>query len=96
MDKGSELDFVDSIHARYGVGPLEHTNLGEYDSDWDTIYPISSFLETYRFPLTPTPHDWPRMKYTSDVSASDGVRRVKLSMDFVSGESGTSAHVRLG
>ena len=84
LDRGTELDFVEAIHARYGAGPVEHTSLGEHDPDWDVLYPISSFLDTYRFPLPPTPFDWPNLRYTVNNTESSGVRRIQLSLDFVS------------
>lgn len=86
MDKGTELDFVQATHARYGVGPIKHTSLGEHDPEWDVLYPVSSFLDTYRFKLPSTPFDWPNLKYTANESATDGVRRIQMSFGFVSEE----------
>lgn len=84
MDRGTELDFVEAIHERYGSGPIEHTSLGDHDPDWDIIYPVSSFLDTYRFPLPRIPFEWPILRYKVQENESDGDRRIQLSLDFVS------------
>lgn len=84
MDRGTELDVVEAIHERYGVGPIEHTSLGDHDPDWDVLYPISTFLNTYRFPLAPTGFDWPEIKSEAQVTSVDGLRKIQLSFDFVS------------
>ena len=84
MDRGTEFDFVDAIHERYGSGPVDHTHLGINDTDWDVVYPVSPFLETYRFAIPATSFDWPKVKYTTNDVVSNGVRDIQLSMDFVS------------
>lgn len=82
MDKGTKLGFVEAIHERYGSGPVERTSLGEYDPDWDVLYPVSSFLDTYRFRLPSTPFDWPNLQYTAHETESNEARRIQLSFNF--------------
>ena len=90
------MDFVEAVHARYGAGPLEHTSLGQRDPDWDVLYPISSSLDTYRFPLPSTPFEWPKLSYIANDTESNGVRRIQLSLDFVSDASETHADAKTG
>ena len=62
MDKGPQFDFVSAIHARYGTqDPVVPTVMNKENTDWDVLYPVSSFLDTYRFPLSPIAFDWPKM-----------------------------------
>lgn len=96
MDRGAKLDFVEAVHERYGSGPVDHTHLSIDDTDWDVVYPVSPFLETYRFALPATSFDWPSLKHTANDVVLNGVRNIQLSMDFVSEVEAHRAHDRLG
>ncbi|KAK8864706.1 hypothetical protein IAR55_001960 [Kwoniella newhampshirensis] len=88
MDRGPISDIAPSAHARYGDGsPLEHTSLTDYDSDWDVMYPISSFFDTYRFPVAVDAEardfQWPKMgHYVQEGKWDYGQREIKLRFDF--------------
>ncbi|OCF60854.1 hypothetical protein L486_00497 [Kwoniella mangroviensis CBS 10435] len=89
MDRGPTSNIVDSIHTRFGKNGSEviNTQLTDYDSDWDTVYPISSFLDTYKFPLEVSREDeqfeWPSMGfYTQEVSWEYATRVLKLRFVF--------------
>ncbi|WWD16981.1 hypothetical protein CI109_101415 [Kwoniella shandongensis] len=88
MDRGPVSDIAPSAHARYGNGsPLEHTSLTDYDSDWDVMYPVSSFFDTYRFPIAvdreARDFQWPNMgHYVQEVKWEYGMRDLKLRFDF--------------
>lgn len=89
MDLAQNRPVVEAIHERYGVGPLEETTLTEYDSDWDVLYPLPAFLDTWRFPIASPPSDFtfpqPGLDHTElpcEGGAMQGVRRLKLRFDF--------------
>ncbi|WWC62230.1 uncharacterized protein I303_104826 [Kwoniella dejecticola CBS 10117] len=90
MDQGPTRDIVSTIHTKFGQEDSEvvNTKLTDYDSDWDVIYPISSFIDTYKFPIAPeTKEDkefeWPTMGfYTQEVKWEYGMRELRLRFDF--------------
>lgn len=86
MDSGPEYDFVDALHERYGTPdrPVQSTIMNKANTDWDVLYPVSSFLDTYRFELSPTDFDWPRMGIEVNETISNGERKLDLTLDFVS------------
>jgi hypothetical protein len=86
MDRGSGvLPIVAAIHERYGTDePVTRTALTPAESDWDTLYPISDFLETYRFPLPPVSFHWPRVVFESSHTYDAHTKRYKLRFDYVS------------
>ncbi|ODO08317.1 hypothetical protein L198_00041 [Cryptococcus wingfieldii CBS 7118] len=53
MDLGPTGTIPSSLHARYALpsSPLIHKDLEDEDHDWDAIYPVSTFLDTYKFEL---------------------------------------------
>ncbi|WVQ80122.1 hypothetical protein IAT38_002223 [Cryptococcus sp. DSM 104549] len=90
MDRGPIADIPSAIHERYALpgAPLEHTVLTDYDSDWDMLYPVSTFLDTYRFTL-PVPEEvegfkWPKMEWEEVEGGvwEDGKREMTLKFDF--------------
>jgi hypothetical protein len=87
MDKGPSDDIIPVLHERYGSAahPPEHTDLTPYDSDWDILYPVSSFLDTHRFKLDGIPEfDWPHMGWNVvDTAQGDG-RHLHFTLNFVS------------
>lgn len=86
MDSGPEFDFVDALHNRYGTpdGPVQSTIMNKANPDWDVLYPVSSFLDTYRFALPRDDFEWPSMGVEVNETVSDGKRKLDLSLDFVS------------
>lgn len=85
MDMAHNRHVVQTIHDRYGAGPLHETQLTEYDSDWDILYPLPSFLDTWNFALSPSQFAWPALDYqATELSNVDGVRKIKMRFDFVS------------
>ncbi|WVQ67426.1 uncharacterized protein L199_005623 [Kwoniella botswanensis] len=89
MDRGPTANIVESIHTHFGKNGSEvvNTQLTDYDSDWDTVYPISSFLDTYKFPLEVSREDehfeWPSIGfYTQEVSWEYATRVLKLRFVF--------------
>jgi hypothetical protein len=87
MDSGPELDFVEALHERYGAAdsPIENTHMSKANSDWDVLYPISSFLDTYRFDL-PSKGEfaWPEMGIQVVETHGDGTRKLDMTLNFVS------------
>lgn len=85
MDLAQNRYYVQAIHDRYGAGPLEETTLTEYDSDWDVLYPLPAFLDTWRFPIDPPPSSFnfpkPDLDHT-ELESINGIRRLKLRFDF--------------
>ncbi|KIR26373.1 hypothetical protein I307_04372 [Cryptococcus deuterogattii 99/473] len=89
MDRGPMSDIVPSLYSRYGAPnlPLEHTSLTDYDSDWDVLYPVSTFLDTYRFDLPVSEQakefTWPEMKWgVKDTKWENGIRKMILTFNF--------------
>lgn len=88
MDHAGNQAIIDAIHSRYSAGPLETTVLNEYDSDWDVLYPLPDFLETWRFPIASTAEaasftfPKPIIQHTELESLGDGIRRLKFKFDF--------------
>jgi hypothetical protein len=88
MDMAGNKAIVDTLHSRYGAGPLQSTTLTEYDSDWDVLYPLPDFLETWHFPISPSSESRdfkfpkPLIKHTELPSDGTGVRRLKFKFDF--------------
>lgn len=85
MDLADNHQYVKDLHERYGSGPLQATTLTEYDSDWDVLYPLPSFLDTWKFPISPPSSDFtfpqPGLQHT-ELDHSNGIRRLKLRFDF--------------
>lgn len=88
MDSGPEFDFVAAVHERYGTeAPVVETVMNKNNTDWDVLYPISSFLKTFRFTLPPTEPSftWPEMGISvKESSKTAGVRDLQIRLDFVS------------
>ena len=85
MDSGPEFDFVEAIHERYGTdSPVQETIMNKHNPDWDVLYPISSFLDTYRFELPANDFVWPRADFSVQETVGDGTRKLDLCLNFVS------------
>ncbi|ORY22823.1 hypothetical protein BCR39DRAFT_550650 [Naematelia encephala] len=84
MDSGDWPGIIEAVAERYAPGEtVEYTVEETSGSDWDVIYPVSSFLETYRVPLPHVEFDWPKLSYeVSETSWKDGIHRFKLRADF--------------
>ncbi|TXT09032.1 hypothetical protein VHUM_02506 [Vanrija humicola] len=83
MDAANPTHIINDFHERYGNGAeLEHTVLTDYDSDWDTLYPVSTFLDTYRWKLPHVEFDWPKLgAETSRVQHDNGTATIHLKMN---------------
>lgn len=78
------------LHERYAApnAPLQPTTLTSYETDWDVIYPVSSFLETWRFGVAPPAaekqFEWPQMGWeVKEKALSDGQRSLSFKLNFV-------------
>jgi hypothetical protein len=83
MDKRDNARYAREFHEQYGQGSeLIPTIVDDYNSDWDTLYPVSTFLETYKFPLENVDFDWPKVTYTSTRTLqADGNTHIQLRID---------------
>lgn len=85
MDMAQNRPMAEAIHSRYGAGPLQATTLSEYDSDWDVLYPLPDFLDTWEFPLAPSTSDFiypkPVIQHT-ELASTNGVRHLSFKFDF--------------
>ncbi|KAL7420634.1 hypothetical protein Q5752_004585 [Cryptotrichosporon argae] len=87
MDTPLNAELVAAFHARYAApdAPLTRTTLTPNESDWDTLYPVSSFLDTYRWPLEPRTHDlafaWPAVKVEARRQREGEVVHLNLRFD---------------
>lgn len=83
MDMRGNTEVIETFHKRYGgQTKLEHTQVDDYNSDWDTLYPVSSFLDTYKFPLPYVGFDWPKLHHTSERERTpDGNLHIRIKMD---------------
>ncbi len=63
MDTGRNSAVMKDIYDQFGNGaeliPTEQT---DDNADWDVLYPVSSFLETFKFALPKSDFDWPEIK----------------------------------
>lgn len=85
MDSGPEYDFVEALHARYGTdAPVESTIMNKENSDWDVLYPVSSFLDTYRFELPSIDFVWPKMGLEVEETKGESTRKLDMRLNFVS------------
>ena len=83
MDSGPEFDFVEALHERYGTdSPVQETVMNKHNTEWDVLYPISSFLDTYRFDLPPNNFVWPRADIQAEETLGDGTRKLDLRLNF--------------
>ena len=85
-DLGPDLRFVESLHERYGApgSVVEPTSTTQNDTHWDSLYPVSTFLRTYKFALPSVDCDWPRMQLEEMESPTEaGLRKLNLRMSFV-------------
>ena len=88
MDRGS-VHLHEALHERLSpASKLEHTWLTQYDPDWDVVYPVSSFLDTWRFNLEKPINDrgdWPQLQAEAKtVDRTETERTIQLRIDFVS------------
>jgi hypothetical protein len=85
MDSGPEFDFVEALHERYGTdAPVQRTVMNKANSDWDVLYPVSSFLDTYRFELPSTDFAWPKMGLDVTETRGESTRKLDMRLNFVS------------
>jgi hypothetical protein len=97
MDRGPGAHGIASaIQERYGAAhdTLEANPLAQRGSDWDSLYPLSPFLEAHKFPLAKTSpwvasdldFKWPEI--TVDVKeavGTAGTRKLELTFIHVRG-----------
>ena len=43
--------YIEEIRQKLDLGPIEENQMDEWISDWDTIYPFSQFLNSYKIQL---------------------------------------------
>lgn len=88
MDQGPSLHLVSSIHQRFGIPAEqpEHYAVTPQDPEWDFVYPISAFLDTWKFPVLANDayKGYPNLGVVANVKAEGEDRRVVLDLDFVS------------
>jgi len=84
MDVRDNHRYALEFHEAFGNGSnLTKTLVDDYNSDWDTLYPVSTFLETYRWPLEETvKFDWPEITMQSTrTPLEDGTTHFQLRID---------------
>lgn len=83
MDTARNNQVMRALHNQFGAGaPLTRTEATEDNADWDVLYPVSAFLETYKFPLPPTEFTWPKMEFEATREKTDeGHTRIHLKTD---------------
>lgn len=83
MDTARNVEYMKQLHEAYGSGTeLTHTVQTEESADWDVLYPVSSFLDTYNFPLPAVKFDWPEMTFQATRTRTDeGHTRIHLKTD---------------
>lgn len=83
MDSGGNSVVMKELHDQFGGGAeLVRTEQTDDNSDWDVLYPVSSFLETYSFELPKTKFDWPEMTFEATREKTDGGHtRIHLKTD---------------
>lgn len=86
MDRHANVRYAEEFHEQFGPGTeLTRTVMDDYNSDWDTLYPVSSFLDTYRFPLPAARANgfsWPAVQYNaSRTLQDDGNTHIELTID---------------
>ncbi|BEJ13055.1 hypothetical protein CspHIS471_0302290 [Cutaneotrichosporon sp. HIS471] len=83
MDSGRNAAYMKEVYDQFGNGAeLVRTEQGNGNSDWDVLYPVSSFLETYSFELPKTEFDWPEMTFKATREKTDeGHTRIHLKTD---------------
>jgi hypothetical protein len=89
MDQGPHLWLVPVLYQRFGVPetPPRHYRLDASQAQWDFVYPVSSFLDTYTFPTMVNDMfgDYPAVRGEVVSSEREGEgRRVVVDLDFVS------------
>jgi hypothetical protein len=87
MDSGPSSHVLEAIHERYGApgSTIQPSLWTESNAEWDVFYPISALLSTYRFPVqVKETFAWPKMGMNvEELGWENGIRRIKLIMDFV-------------
>ncbi|EIW65964.1 hypothetical protein TREMEDRAFT_70376 [Tremella mesenterica DSM 1558] len=83
MDRGYS-HFHIALHDQFAPeSNMTHTSLTPYDPDWDVLYPVSTFLDTYRFEIPGQEFSWPDLRWSmKEVSRTGDERRVRLTFDF--------------
>lgn len=82
MDSAGNSVLAKEMQEAMGPGAqLTATVVNDSVPDWDTLYPISSFLETYRFPLPDTGFTWPDMATEASRVTTDMGERIHLKMN---------------
>lgn len=83
MDQPHNYRYALEFHEEYGKGAeLVKTEMNDYNSDWDVLYPVSTFLETYKFALEPVKFDrWPEMTHEeSRTLLANGNTNIKIKL----------------
>lgn len=95
MDRGPGAHGIaTAIQQRYGAADdtLEANPFEQRASDWDSLYPLSPFLEAHKFPLAKTSpwvaadvnFEWPEITVdVKEVSSAAGTRNLELKFSHV-------------
>lgn len=84
------MGYLEDIATRLDLGIVQENQMTEWLSDWDTIYPFSQFLNSYRIDLpTPTFQTLPDSYFDPEVTGSalttqtheNGTREVAVTID---------------
>lgn len=88
MDQGPHLRIIPSIHKRFGMptSPPEQYRMETHEAQWDFVYPVSAFMDTYRFPVLANDlyEHYPALALDVEQEVMDGARRLTMTMNFVS------------
>lgn len=88
MDQGPDLHIIPSIHQRFGIpaDPVIRYEMAEHEAQWDFVYPVSAFMDTYKFPVLANDmyEGYPALELDVEAENVEGGRKVVLTMNFVS------------
>ncbi|EPX70912.1 peptidase [Schizosaccharomyces octosporus yFS286] len=73
---------VSNLASKISDEPIVKTEIDDWNSDWDTVYPFSQFLGSYRIPLNEEPNfeQKPRLSFSNKVVAN-GIANVTVTVD---------------
>ncbi|WBW73084.1 ER metallopeptidase Erm1 [Schizosaccharomyces osmophilus] len=74
---------VSNVASKISEEPAVKTEVNDWNSDWDTVYPFSQFLGSYRIPLNEESNfeHKPRLSFSNKV-VENGVANVTVTVDY--------------